>query len=137
MLTLRKIIGRGVNVPEPQRLPLSEATAVEAGMAYIYKDKVLLPFTATSSLLPTHIAKATEPASLSPLLFPVSEDMVFSIPLAEGCEEMTEGGEYLLSPDGTQLSATRASASHRGVILLDKCGASKKGEPVLVHFPRV
>ena len=47
---------------------------------------------------------------------------------------MTVGTEYLLSADGTAISATAVSGDKRGALLVDKLGAHTAGDTVCVAF---
>ncbi len=136
MLTLIKIIGRGPNVPEPEHLTLKEKTRVEEGLAYAYENGALIPASDTLSALPAYVALASEEETLSPLVYRITEDMVFSVPTAEDPNALSFGEEYLFSADGKALSSVKATGALHGAVLMDKRGALATGDAVLVRFPR-
>ena len=137
MLTLIKIIGRGPNVPEPEHLALTEKAAVKKGVAYALKDGRLIPASDTLSLLPTYVAQRDEQETTAPLVYRITEDMIFSVPLASEAAALTDGEEYLFSADGQRLTSQKREGALRGAILMDKRGAALPGDAVLVRFSRI
>ena len=136
MLTLKRILNRAVNVPEPQRLSLSAEATVDEGAPFALKDGVLTAMKDNTDFIPQFVSYRKEAAKKTVLAYPVNEDMVFEIPLSDAPASMIEGKEYLLSEDGLSLTATAASGSYRGALLFDLAGAEQATDKVLIRFPR-
>ena len=133
MYKLIKILNARTNVPETVRMTLEEDTAVMRGTAVCIKDGILSAFTEKSTMLPTHVVLA-DANGKEILCYAVTPDMVFEIPVSVSPADMKVGTEYLLTENGSHLSATVASGSLRGAHLMNKNGASQKGDTLLVSF---
>ena len=133
MFHLIKILNGRVGVPEPERIALSSEVNVKYGTLAILKNGTLTPFTAGSTALPTHLILA-DSTGHSVLAAPLSPDMLFEAKLSSSPDAMSVGGEYLLTADGTAVSATAVSGEKRGALLVDKSGAHAAGDRVCVAF---
>ena len=133
MFHLIKILNGRIGVPEPERISLTTAVTVKYGSPITVKSGVATPVTASTTARPTHLVladsdgKELRAARISP-------EMLFEVKLSAAPSFMTVGTEYLLSADGTAISATAASGDKRGAVLIDKMGAKAIGDTVCVAF---
>ncbi|MBE6655967.1 MAG: hypothetical protein E7609_03720 [Ruminococcaceae bacterium] len=133
MFHLIKILNGRIGVPEPERITLTTATSARYGTLAILKDGALTPFTATSSALPTHLILKDSTGN-EVLAASITPDMLFEVKVSAAPTAMTVGTEYLLSADGTAVSATAVSGGKRGAQLVDKMGARAAGDSLCVAF---
>ena len=133
MFKLLKITNSGANVPEPERLSLSTQSTVSRGAPAYLKDGKMIALNSASETLPTHIAVRAI-SGKNALCYHVTPDMVFETQVAADPTNMVVGSEYLLSSDGSFVSATKVSGTVRGATLLSKNGATKLGDKIIVAF---
>lgn len=137
MFKLIKMPGSRINVPEPEKLTLSTPLSANAGAPIAVTGGVATLLSDTTTALPTHILLRKANDEKEVLAFRVTPGMIFEVPASAAPTGMTTGTEYLLSPDGGQVSATAASSSKRGAVLINKSGALAAGDSLLVSFPAV
>ena len=133
MFHLLKILNGRTGVPEPARIALSTATTVKYGTPVIISEGVLTKMSASSTSLPTHLILADSEGK-EVLATPIFPEMVFEVPVSGSPATLAPGKEYLLSSDGTTLTATAADSSKRGAKLMAKSGAKNTGDLVTVRF---
>ena len=133
MFHLIKILNGRIGVPEPERITLASEISVKYGMLAILKNGTLTPMSATATSLPTHLILA-DSTGCTVLAAPISPDMLFEVKLSASPDAMSVGGEYLLTADGTAVSATAVSGDKRGALLVDKKGARAADDCVCVAF---
>jgi len=133
MYKLIKILNAGINVPEPVRITLDSAVTVSRGMPVIISGGALTVLSDKATSLPTHVTLAPVDGK-EVLCFAVTPDMVFETTASAAPTAMKVGNEYLLSADGSAVSATAVSGSLRGAVLMNKNGASAAGDSLLISF---
>ena len=133
MYKLIKITNTGTNVPEPMRLPLSEAASCERAVPFYTENGILTPVNASATRLPTHMT-ICEVNGKDVLCYEITPQMVFGVKTASSPDAMTVGTEYVLSADGSAVSASKVTGSLRGAVLLSKDGAKNAGDEVFVAF---
>lgn len=133
MFHLIKILNGRQGVPEPERITLASAATVKYGSLAIIKGGTLTPFTASATALPTHLI-LKDSMGTEVLAARISPEMHFEVKLSAAPDSMTVGTEYLLSADGSALSATAVSGDKRGALLINKSGACKASDTVTVAF---
>lgn len=90
---------------------------------------------AASTLLPTHMTWCDAKNTKEILAFRLSPGMIFEVRATDDPSDMLCLGEYLLSADGAGISATAVQNGKRGAVLVNKNGAEKAGDTLLVCFP--
>ena len=133
MYNLIKITSSGVNVPEHLRIPLCAPASCDRATPFFLESGVLVPFSHTSTHLPTHVTVARVEGSEA-LAYEILPAMVFSVKVSGDPADMKIGTEYLLSEDGKSVTATKVSGSLRGAVLLSKNGAKASGDEIFVSF---
>ena len=133
MFHLSKILNGRIGVPEPERIALSTAATVKYGTLAIIKGGALTVFDATATALPTHLI-LSDSEGKEVLAAPISLDMIFEAKTSASPTAMAVGSEYLLSSDGSAVSATAVSSGKRGATLVSRVGALAAGDTVLVAF---
>lgn len=133
MFHLTKILNGRIGVPEPERIPLNTAVTVTYGSLAVIKDGTLTPMSGTSTTLPTHLILADSTGSevLAALITP---EMIFETKVTADPTAMKVGAEYLLTADGSAVTATAVTSGKRGALLVDKTGALQAGDCILVAF---
>ena len=134
MFHLTKILNGRANVPECERIPLYSEVTVPYGTPVSIRGGTLTVADGTATALPTHILLADASGEDSVLVAPITGDMIFEVPVTASPAAMAVGTEYLLSSDGTALSATAVSSGKRGATLVEKMGAVTAGDLVRVAF---
>ena len=135
MFRLIKILNSAQNVPEPQRMRLGSAVTLKSGIPLLLQNGTVAPVTGDTASLPTHVALADCTDATEVVLYPISPDMVFEVPVEGTVSALKTGNEYLVGNDSLSLTATAASGGKRGAVLVDKTMAEENGL-VLVSFPR-
>lgn len=133
MFHLAKILNGRIGVPEPERIPLNAAVTVTYGSLAVIKDGTLSPVSATSATLPTHLILADSEGN-EVLAAVITPEMIFEAKVTADPSAMKAGAEYLLSTDGTAVTATAVTSGKRGALLVDKTGAIQAGDRILVAF---
>ena len=133
MFHLAKILNGRIGVPEPERIPLNAAVTVTYGSLAVIKDGTLSPVSATSTTLPTHLILADSEGN-EVLAAVITPEMIFEAKVTADPSAMKAGAEYLLSTDGTAVTATAVTSGKRGALLVDKTGAIQAGDRILVAF---
>ena len=134
MFHLTKILNGRTGVPEPARISLTTAATVNYGTPVSIRGGTVTAMSAASTALPTHLILKDASASREVLAAPITDAMIFEVPLSAAPTSMTVGTEYQLSADGASLSATAVASGKRGATLVDKMGAVAAGDKVLVAF---
>ena len=133
MFHLAKILNGRIGVPEPERIPLNAAVTVTYGSLAVIKDGTLSPVSATSATLPTHLILADSEGN-EVLAAVITPEMIFEAKVTADPSAMKAGAEYLLSTDGTAVTATAVTSGKRGALLVDKTGAIQAGDRILIAF---
>jgi len=134
MYHLIKIKNARTNVPEPMRLALASPVTVGRGIPVTVKEGLLTVCNDKSTVPPTHITLSGAKDESFVLCYEVSPDMVFETHVTASPADMKLGTEYLISADGKSIGATAVTGSLAGAVLVDKCGAEKAGDRLLVAF---
>ncbi len=122
MFILRKIIDRGVNVPEPVRMPADPDTTYKAGCALNLKSGVTANCGASEAA--TYIALENASKKDTVLCFKVNSDMVFEAPVSEDTSALNVGDKVILDvEDGIALGVT-ATTSGGVAEVVEKTGGS-------------
>ena len=134
MFHLTKILNGRANVPECERVSLFTEVTVPYGTPVSIRGGTLTVTDGSATALPTHIVLADALGEDTVLAAPITGDMIFEVPVTASPASMAVGTEYLLSANGTALTATAASSGKRGATLVEKMGAVAAGDLVRVAF---
>ena len=134
MYHLIKIKNARTNVPEPMRLALAAPVTVARGIPFTVKGGLLTVCNDKSTDAPTHITLSGGRDESFVLCYEVTPDMIFETHVTASPAAMTVGTEYLISADGKSIMPSAATGSLAGAVLIDKSGAEKAGDKLLVAF---
>lgn len=133
MYQIIKIIGARTNVPEPITVPLKKSATVGRGIPVRIKNGELTVFSNTDTALPTHLTLAPV-NGMSALCCELTPAMILETTVSASPASMAIGGEYLVSGDGSSVSATAISGSLRGATVIYTGEAKATGDKILVAF---
>lgn len=133
MYQLIKIIGARTNVPEPVTLSLKTAVNIGRGIPVHVRNGELTPTSGSATTLPTHLTLA--PANGKTVLCcELTPAMILETNVTASPANMAIGGEYLVSTDGSAVTATAVSGSLRGATVVYTGEAKSAGDKILVAF---
>lgn len=136
MFKLKRIISSGVNVPEPELIPLAPNLYSEAGAALAMSEDGLLDI-GDYKTMPTHIliAKANK-NDLYGLCYRITPNMIFETTLYGDPKYLYEGMNVTLYNDKKGVNCVTDSTESGVATIYDMAGAKKSGDRLLVVFNR-
>lgn len=134
MFILKKITNAGSNVPEPVRLSLNDIADIPAARPVRLWNGSLNQVTISSSFLPTHMTMQRVNGKEA-LCYEITPNMIFEATVASSPASMKIGTEYSLTLDGDAITSDKTEdIGTKGATLIDKNGATKAGDRVLISF---
>ena len=135
MFKLIKILNSGINVPEFERIPVSDGVDYTVGMAISAAAGAAASCTASTA--PTHICAQMLAAGEkdSVLCYPVSPDMIFEAPISASPIGLKVGAKLTLAIDARARAYGVTATTSGGVAtVVDTCGAAAIGDKIAVRF---
>lgn len=134
MFKLTRIINSGVNVPEPEMLPVQSSIIFAAGSTAVLNGGTLTLGNETTK--PTHIIIRKKPKGENvALCYRINPNMIFKVQIVgDYIDNLCEGKIVCLHTDG--LGYTKCSDTTEGGVALinDMNGAIESGDSVYVSF---
>lgn len=134
MFKLIKMMGRGVNVPEPVRLKTTAAVSYKAGTLLKLVSGAAVNCTATD--VPAFIAAqdcdATKPGVLA---YALNADMILESPVSAAPTSLSAGDKVTLDVDNDSFAVGVSATTTGGVAtVFDMNGARAAGDKLLIRF---
>lgn len=134
MFKLKKILNSGINVPEPELLPLGSSDEIKAGSALVLIEGEI--HLCAMDDQPTYMSVGNAAAGSDSLLcHRITPEMIFEVEaIGDSAGSVYEGCTLMLTEDGRACSAKIDEIDNGRATVVYMNGYAKSGDTVYVSF---